>query len=71
MLLPCPAIRPAPPIWLNPLLRYERFEPRAGGMRALLPHVDEFRSAHNLDSLAQLCDVLSRPGNSAGRSGQR
>jgi uncharacterized protein len=46
-------------IWLNPLLRYERFEPRAAGMRALLPHVDEFRTVHNLDSLARLCEVLA------------
>ena len=47
-------------IWLNPLLRYDGFEPRAAGMRALLPHVDEFRSVHNLDSLVQLCEVLSQ-----------
>jgi len=47
-------------IWLNPLLRYDRFEPRAAGMRALLPHVDEFRSVHNLESLDELCQVLSR-----------
>ncbi len=46
-------------IWLNPLLRYDRFEPRAAGMRALLPHVDELRSVHNLRSLAELCEVLS------------
>jgi uncharacterized protein with von Willebrand factor type A (vWA) domain len=42
-------------------LRYDRFEPKAAGMRALLPHVDEFRSVHNLDSLEQLCAVLSAP----------
>ena len=48
-------------IWLNPLLRYEHFEPRAGGMRALLPHVDELRSAHNLASLSELCEVLGKP----------
>jgi len=48
-------------IWLNPLLRYDRFEPRAAGMRALLPHVDEFRSVHNLDSLDELCRVLCAP----------
>ena len=30
-------------VWLNPLLRYEGFEPKAAGVRALLPHVDEFR----------------------------
>ena len=29
-------------VWLNPLLRYEGFAPKAAGIRALLPHVDEF-----------------------------
>lgn len=48
-------------IWLNPLLRYDKFQPKAAGMKALLPHVDEFRSIHNLDSLEQLCAVLSGP----------
>ena len=48
-------------IWLNPLLRYDKFEPKAAGMRALLPHVDEFRTIHNLDSLQQLCAILSGP----------
>jgi uncharacterized protein with von Willebrand factor type A (vWA) domain len=46
-------------VWLNPLLRFERFEPRAGGIRAMLPHVDRFLPAHNLQSLAELVDVLS------------
>lgn len=45
-------------IWLNPLLRYDKFEPRASGIRAILPHVDEFRPVHNLDSLEQLVDAL-------------
>ncbi len=48
-------------IWLNPLLRYEGYEPRSLGARAIMPHVDEFRPVHNLNSLAQLSDVLSRP----------
>lgn len=48
-------------IWLNPLLRYERFEPRALGIRALLPHVDEFRPVHNIASLASLVEALSDP----------
>lgn len=48
-------------IWLNPLLRYDRYEPKSLGARALLPHVDDFRSVHNLQSLQQLADVLSRP----------
>ena len=46
-------------IWLNPLLRYSRFEPRAQGIRAMLPFVDQFRSAHNLNSLDELVKVLS------------
>lgn len=48
-------------IWLNPLLRYDRFEPKALGIRALLPHVDEFRPVHNIASLSQLIDALSAP----------
>lgn len=47
-------------IWLNPLLRYEDFEPRSLGMRAILPHVDDFRSVHNLSSLEALAEALSR-----------
>jgi uncharacterized protein len=49
-------------LWLNPLLRYEGFAPKSLGMRAILPHVDEFRPVHNLESLEELVDVLSRPG---------
>ena len=41
-------------IWLNPLLRYDGFEPRAAGIRAILPHVDAFLPVHNLHSLADL-----------------
>lgn len=45
-------------IWLNPLLRFEGFEPRARGVRAMLPHVDEFRPVHNLSSLSDLAEAL-------------
>jgi uncharacterized protein with von Willebrand factor type A (vWA) domain len=41
-------------VWLNPLLRWQGFEPRAQGVRALLPHVDEHRPVHNLESLEAL-----------------
>jgi len=51
-------------IWLNPLLRYDGFEPKARGVRAILPHVDEFRATHNLASLEDLAAALSAP---AGR----
>ena len=45
-------------VWLNPLLRYRGFEARAAGIRAMLPHVDEFRPIHNLASIADLCEAL-------------
>lgn len=47
-------------IWLNPLLRYDGFEPKSKGIRALLPHVDDFRTVHNLASLGDLAEVLSQ-----------
>ena len=47
-------------IWLNPLLRYDRFQPLAAGIKVILPHVDEFRSIHNLQSVAELATALSR-----------
>lgn len=46
-------------IWLNPLLRWDGFAPKAAGIRALLPHVDAFRAAHNIQSLADLGQVIS------------
>jgi uncharacterized protein with von Willebrand factor type A (vWA) domain len=45
-------------VWLNPLLRFEAFEPKAAGAQALLPHVDRFLPAHNLASFEQLFGVL-------------
>lgn len=46
-------------VWLNPLLRWSGFEPKSQGIRAMLPHVDDFRPVHNLDSLRDLIDLLS------------
>lgn len=48
-------------IWLNPLLRYEGFEPKAKGIKAILPYVDDFKTVHNLQSLRDLSEVLSQP----------
>ncbi len=48
-------------VWLNPLLRYARFEARPAGIRAMLPHVDDFLPVHNLASLTALAAALSRP----------
>ena len=53
-------------VWLNPLLRFEGFEAKAKGVRTILPHVDEFRPIHNLDSIGELCRALSASGGRAG-----
>src|SRR5262245_46891289 len=46
-------------IWLNPLLRFHAFEARAKGVQTIMPHVDELRPIHNLDSMAELVRALS------------
>ena len=48
-------------IWLNPLLRWEEFAPKAKGIAAMIPHVDSFRAGHNIASLEALADALSKP----------
>ena len=53
-------------IWLNPLLRFEGFEPKAKGIRSMLPHVDELRPIHNLESMAELVSALSTDGRRGG-----
>jgi hypothetical protein len=45
-------------VWLNPLLRYSGFEARPAGIRAMLPHVDDFLPVHNLASLMDLAGAL-------------
>lgn len=49
-------------IWLNPLLRYDRYAPISAGARIIIRHVDDFRSVHNLSSLRDLAEALSREG---------
>ena len=53
-------------VWLNPLLRFDGFQAKAQGIRALLPHVDEFRTIHNIAAVADLVAVLDsrRPDRS-------
>ena len=57
-------------IWLNPLLRYQGFQPRPAGVRAMLPHVDAFLPVHNIASLVDLARTLEqahwRRGETAG-----
>ncbi|MBI5908384.1 MAG: VWA domain-containing protein [Betaproteobacteria bacterium] len=56
-------------VWLNPLLRYEGFQPRPSGVRAMLPHVDAFMPVHNIDSLVDLARELEQ-GKWQRRSGR-
>ncbi len=55
-------------IWLNPLLRYEGFEPKSLGMRAMMPYVDEFRPVHNLEQPRRADRGVER-GSGAARAG--
>lgn len=50
-------------IWLNPLLRWDGFAPKAQGVAAMLPHVDSFRAGHSIASLEDLATVISEPGD--------
>lgn len=50
-------------IWLNPLLRYDAFEPRASGIKVMMPHVDAFRPVHNLNALHHLVAALNGDKN--------
>jgi uncharacterized protein with von Willebrand factor type A (vWA) domain len=47
-------------VWLNPLLRWDGFAPKARGIAAMLPHVDSFRAGHSVASLEELAAVISR-----------
>ena len=55
-------------IWLNPLLRWDGFEAKAQGVKALLPNVDSFRAAHNIESLEALAQALTRPDDQGERA---
>jgi uncharacterized protein with von Willebrand factor type A (vWA) domain len=48
-------------VWLNPLLRFEGFQARAAGIRAMMPYIDEFRPVHSLESLSDLARALAAP----------
>ena len=58
-------------IWLNPLLRFDQFQARAQGVRMMLPHVDEFRAIHSLESMDELCAALFSDGRSTAETDPR
>ena len=55
-------------IWLNPLLRWDGFAPKARGIAEMLPHVDSFRAGHNIAALAGLAEALARPEDSGEKA---
>jgi uncharacterized protein with von Willebrand factor type A (vWA) domain len=54
-------------IWLNPLLRYDGFAPKARGIAQMLPHVDTFKAGHNIASLEGVAQALSQPQDSGDK----
>lgn len=55
-------------IWLNPLLRWDGFAPKAQGIMQMLPHCSSFRAGHNIASLAGLAEALSRPDDTGEKA---
>jgi uncharacterized protein with von Willebrand factor type A (vWA) domain len=55
-------------IWLNPLLRWDGFAPKATGIRAMLPHVDSFRASHSVRSLETLAQAISQQNDSGEKA---
>lgn len=55
-------------IWLNPLLRWDGFAPKATGIRAMLPYVDSFRAGHSIASLEDLALAISRPDDAGEKA---
>lgn len=49
-------------IWLNPLLRFDGFQPLASGVKVLFRHAHEHRPVHDLASLESLVRALATPG---------
>lgn len=55
-------------IWINPLLRWDGFAPRARGIALMLPHVDSFRAGHSIASLEDLAAALAQPDDAGEKT---
>ena len=55
-------------IWLNPLLRWDGFAPKARGIMQMLPHCTSFRAGHNIASLEGLAQALARPDDTGQKA---
>ena len=45
-------------IWLNPLLRYKKFEPKVNSIKTILRHVDKHLPIHNFNSIRNLVENI-------------
>ena len=45
-------------IWLNPLLRYKKFEPKVNSIKTILKHVDRHIPIHNINSIKNLVENI-------------
>ena len=45
-------------IWLNPLLRYKKFEPKVASIKTILKHVDRIVPIHNINSIDKLVNNI-------------
>ncbi|MCY4317119.1 MAG: VWA domain-containing protein [Roseovarius sp.] len=55
-------------IWINPLLRWDGFAPKAEGIRAILPNVDVFQAGHSIASLEELAEAISNSEGAGEKS---
>ena len=55
-------------IWLNPLLRWDGFAPKAKGIMQMLPHCSSFRAGHNIASLEGIAAALARPDDTGQKA---
>ncbi len=56
-------------VWLNPHAGHADYAPRAAGMKAALPWIDDFLPIRDLRSMAELAETLARLRRS-GRGGR-
>ncbi len=54
-------------VWVNPRVSAKRFEARAGGLVAALPHCDALVSGHSLAALDEVADAIATPRTDGGR----
>ena len=55
-------------VWVNPHRGLPGYAPMTAGMRAALPHVDDFVDGHSLDALERLATLLGSESRRSSRA---